>query len=483
MKNKVAIIGGGNVGSTLIYTLLNGFKEELEIVLIDNHEARGKGNVEDFRHCLFKEKKIYLGSYNDIDDCDMIVIACGIKNSSNRKAFLRNSFYMIRNIVEEINKTKFKGYVLVLSNPNDVITTYIAKNYKYTEKVLGSGTLLDNYRLKYFLAENKGYNISMIDTQIIGEHGATQVMQLDKILINKKKITLNSQEKNDIANYVNNIPLEIVSLKGYTNYGVCMVALEIINCLLLKDTKNLIVSTYDNEIGVAYSCLCHFDKDMITPLNRQNERNIVIDCIEKIKSEYEIFVSGKIIGIDLDDTITDIYDDMLIKAKEFDKKIGGTGIIKEDEYFMGEKFGWSKETKEKFFKEERLHVVDNAKIRKNARKVFKKCIDEGYLVIIITARKAKYYNNPYEYTYNWLRKHKIPFSKLIVESLKKDEVCLKEKVDIFIDDMDSNCQDVAKLKNVKVYMMENANNESLDKRVKKITGFDELWRLIINERN
>ena len=180
----------------------------------------------------------------------MIVIACGIKNSSNRKAFLRNSFYMIRNIVEEINKTKFKGYILVLSNPNDVITTYIAKNYKYMEKVLGSGTLLDNYRLKYFLAENKGYNISMIDTQIIGEHGATQVMQLDKILINKKKITLNSQEKNDIANYVNNIPLEIVSLKGYTNYGVCMVALEIINCLLLKETKNLIVSTYDNEIGV-----------------------------------------------------------------------------------------------------------------------------------------------------------------------------------------------------------------------------------------
>ena len=49
------------------------------------------------------------------------------------------------------------------------------------------------------------------------------------------------------------------------------------------------------------------------------------------------------IGIDLDDTITDIQDDMLKLAIKYDNTLRGNGIVNKDKLFIAEKFDWSKE--------------------------------------------------------------------------------------------------------------------------------------------
>lgn len=173
---------------------------------------------------------------------------------------------------------------------------------------------------------------------------------------------------------------------------------------------------------------------------------------------------------------------MLKEAFKFDLEINGQGIVDNSKYLIGEKFNWNEELKNKFFLNYRFKVIDKAKLRKNVIKVFKKLQNDGYKIIIITARSEKYYKDPYNYTYNWLKKYHVPFDKLIVNSLNKKEICLQENIDIFVDDMPSNCENVSSIKNIKVYMMDNVDNFSNSNKVIKVKDLDELYKKIVDEK-
>ena len=129
LKSKVVIIGDGKVGITILHTLMMQKKHDLNLFLIAHHQERSRGDIEDLRHCLCENVKINMGEYSDLRDADILVIASGIKNSCNRTKFLQESYSMISEIVGQINKYQFKGNIIVVSNPNDVLTTYVSKNY------------------------------------------------------------------------------------------------------------------------------------------------------------------------------------------------------------------------------------------------------------------------------------------------------------------------------------------------------------------
>ena len=190
-------------------------------------------------------------------------------------------------------------------------------------------------------------------------------------------------------------------------------------------------------------------------------------------------MKNKIIGIDLDDTITNIRESMHEEADKFAKS-KGLKIIDDTKYLVGEKYGFTESELEEFFKNYRIKIVENAKVRSGAKDVLKKIINLGYKIIIITARNSKDYDNPYEFTKNWLDKNEIPYTKLIVNVKNKKEICKEEKVSIFIDDMPSNCLDVAGLSNIKVYIMDNVDNYLQDNCVKRIYSFLELYDDLIN---
>ena len=61
MKNKVVIIGCGNVGLSYAYSLLNQKTSVLELVLIDVNKEKTLGEVMDLNHGLpFAPSKIIL---------------------------------------------------------------------------------------------------------------------------------------------------------------------------------------------------------------------------------------------------------------------------------------------------------------------------------------------------------------------------------------------------------------------------------------
>ena len=74
-KNKIVVVGAGNVGEAIAYTLMLR-KQASDIVLVDLNEDRAKGSALDIAHAtaFFRQIKVRKGGYEECEDAAIIVI-------------------------------------------------------------------------------------------------------------------------------------------------------------------------------------------------------------------------------------------------------------------------------------------------------------------------------------------------------------------------------------------------------------------------
>lgn len=185
------------------------------------------------------------------------------------------------------------------------------------------------------------------------------------------------------------------------------------------------------------------------------------------------------IGIDIDDTMTFIKDDFINEAIKYDISLGNNGEYKNDNYFIAQRFNWTKEQYTYYMEVIRRKIVNNAKLRLGLKETLKKLKQEGHKIIIISARSDYYYKNAYKMSKEWLDKEEIPYDKLIVNALNKAKPCKEEKIDIFIDDSITHCLEVNEL-GIKVYIMDNIDNYLDNPEIERIYDFNELYNKIKN---
>ena len=175
------------------------------------------------------------------------------------------------------------------------------------------------------------------------------------------------------------------------------------------------------------------------------------------------------IGIDIDDCITDIKDELYEAGKKYAKSLGKQ--IQEKEEFEDDKndgnkyqkiFNFNYEELKYFLKDIQEEIINKAKPREKVVDVIRKLTDTGNEIIIITARDTEFHENPYQLSKKWLDENNIYYDKLIVNARDKRIACKEEKIDLFIDDNASNCLAVKSLgiKTIRVCNKEN-NNEDL----------------------
>lgn len=145
------------------------------------------------------------------------------------------------------------------------------------------------------------------------------------------------------------------------------------------------------------------------------------------------------IGIDIDDTITDLQEDLLTEALKYDVSLRGSGMIYPERHYIAQRFDWSEDEKEYYLGKIRWDVMNNAKIREGVIEVLETLRNEGNEIIFITARCDRYNGNYHEDTHKWLKENKIPFDKLITNARDKGIVCKEEEIDVFIDDQERHC--------------------------------------------
>ena len=255
MKNKVVIIGCGNVGMSYAYALLNQKTSVQELVLIDLNTKRIEGEVMDLNHCLAfapTNMRITCGDYSDTKDASIVMIAAGANQNpgETRMDLISKNAKIFKGIVESCVNNGFNGIFLIATNPVDVMT-YLTFKYSgfSTNKVLGSGTCLDTARLCYILGNKLNINPKNINAFVMGEHGDSEFIPWSNasIGLNNIKEYLNEDEFDKISNDVKNAAYEIIDKKGATYYGIGVSLVKITNAILDNENAILTVSSYDED--------------------------------------------------------------------------------------------------------------------------------------------------------------------------------------------------------------------------------------------
>ena len=161
---KVAVIGCGFVGSATAFALMQS-RLFSEMVLLDANRAKAEGEAMDIAHGIpfAGQMKIYAGDYDDICDAGIIVITAGAnqKPDETRLDLVHKNVEIFKSIIPEIAKRDYKGILLIVSNPVDILTYAAVKLSGLPEnRVIGSGTVLDTARLKYLLGEHPCMHLS-----------------------------------------------------------------------------------------------------------------------------------------------------------------------------------------------------------------------------------------------------------------------------------------------------------------------------------
>ena len=260
MKNKVVIIGCGNVGMSYAYALLNQRTSVNELVLIDLNKERIEGEVMDLNHCLaFAPSKIYIkvGDYNECRDADIVVIAAGANQETGetRMDLINKNSKIFKSIVESVIDNGFNGIFVVATNPLDIMTYLTWKYSKFpTNKVIGSGTSLDTSRLRYIVGEKLNINPKNVHAYVIGEHGDSEFVPWSNANVGLQNIRdfLSDEELDFVYKEVRDAAYTIINKKGATYYGIGMCLVRITNAILNDENTIITVSSYDSHNDIYF---------------------------------------------------------------------------------------------------------------------------------------------------------------------------------------------------------------------------------------
>ena len=174
-----------------------------------------------------------------------------------------------------------------------------------------------------------------------------------------------------------------------------------------------------------------------------------------------------VIGIDMDDTICSTNELIIVEADKYDKEVlGGTGVKDVKAYEFNDMLGWPPEMKGQFFKDRLEYIMSSAVIKEDAKEVINRLHDKGCKIIIISFRKAKYLKDPYMLTKNWLDENGVKYDKIYVDTGSKVDECIESKVNLFIDDKESHCEEVSEA-GIDVILFTNAYNTEETRFVRK----------------
>ena len=302
MKNKVVIIGCGNVGMSYAYALLNQKTRVNELALIDLDEKRIEGEVMDLNHCLpFAPTPMTIkkGSYEDCSDATIVMIAAGANQNpgETRMDLINKNSKIFKEIVTKVMETGFNGIFLIATNPLDVMT-YVTWKYSGLphHKIIGSGTILDTARLRYMISEKLNISTRNIHAYVIGEHGDSEFVPWSSAQVGTQDIKdfISEEELNQISEKVRNAAYEIINRKGATYYGIGMCLVRITNAILSDENSIITVSSYDktNDIFVGGATIINKNgckERMYIKLNEEETKkleksiSIIKDAINSIE--------------------------------------------------------------------------------------------------------------------------------------------------------------------------------------------------------
>ena len=179
-RNKITVVGAGNVGATAVHWA--AAKDLGDIVLVDIVEGMPQGKALDMVETApvegFDCNIVGSNGYEETAGSDVVIITAGLarKPGMSRDDLLQKNYEIVKACAEQSAKYSPDAYIIVVSNPLDVMT-YVAQKVSGFPKnrVMGMAGVLDSARFRAFIAME--LNISVEDTSafVLGGHGDSMV--------------------------------------------------------------------------------------------------------------------------------------------------------------------------------------------------------------------------------------------------------------------------------------------------------------------
>ena len=179
-RNKIALIGGGQIGGTLAHLI--GLKELGDVVLFDIVEGLPQGKTLDIAQSApvegFVAKFKGTNSYADIAGADVVIVTAGVprKPGMSRDDLLGINLKVMSAVGEGIRSYAPKAFIICITNPLDAMVWALRQFCGLPHHmVVGMAGVLDSARLRHFLAEELNISVQDVSAFVLGGHGDTMV--------------------------------------------------------------------------------------------------------------------------------------------------------------------------------------------------------------------------------------------------------------------------------------------------------------------
>lgn len=188
------------------------------------------------------------------------------------------------------------------------------------------------------------------------------------------------------------------------------------------------------------------------------------------------------IGIDVDGVILDFERELRTRAELYDLlELHGNGVKDNSKFNIEERYGWNKEDGENFIKKYFLEVSRYANIIPGAKEVINLLRKNKHQLIIISSRG---YDDIKMQTIaeNILYKENLIFDKYYWRTLNKLKICMKEEIDLMIDDNYMICKDLSE-HGINTLYLRDVNKKILQENIylKEVNSWGEIYRYIYNK--
>lgn len=274
-SRKVVVIGTGRVGSHVALSLM--FNQLVdEIVLCDLNEQMAHAemvDLKDWTSALDVHVKVRTGSYEDCSDAHFVVVTAGRKRreGETRLQMLDGTFEILQGIVDPLRASGFKGVLIVVSNPVDVVTEYLYRTLDLPRNhVFGTGTALDTFRMRRAVGNRIALERTQVEAIVMGEHGDSSFIPTSHVILGgvplREYVRMRPDQAelldfDSISAQVRDAGAGIIKGKGATEYGIGATVAKIVSSILHNEKRVIPLSAHldgeygERDVSVGIPCL------------------------------------------------------------------------------------------------------------------------------------------------------------------------------------------------------------------------------------
>jgi len=180
MRNKIALIGGGNIGGVLAEQI--AYRELGDVVIFDVVEGLPQGKALDMAEgapVVGADARITgTNTYEGIAGANVVIITAGLarKPGMSRDDLLSTNLKIMKQVAEGVRDHAPDAYVIVVSNPLDaMVYTFKEISGFPKNRVVGMAGVLDSTRFRSFVAWELDVSVEDVTALVLGGHGDTMV--------------------------------------------------------------------------------------------------------------------------------------------------------------------------------------------------------------------------------------------------------------------------------------------------------------------